>query len=67
MRDLVIPADVTLLTDPDEIVARVQAPRIEEEPVVVGAEEAAEAEAAEAAEGEEGEEPAAAGEEPSEG
>jgi large subunit ribosomal protein L25 len=67
VRDLVIPADVTLLTDPDEIVARVQAPRIEEEPVVVGAEEAAEAEAAEAAEGEEGEEPAAAGEEPSEG
>jgi large subunit ribosomal protein L25 len=53
VRDLVIPADVTLLTDPDEIVARVQQPRIEEEPVVAAVEgegEAAEAEA-EAAEG----------------
>lgn len=48
--DLEIPADVTLLTDPGEIVARVQPPRVEEEPTVVGAEEAAEA--AEAAEGE---------------
>lgn len=28
--DLVIPADVTLLTDPDEIVAKVAAPRVEE-------------------------------------
>jgi large subunit ribosomal protein L25 len=34
VRDLTIPADVTLLTDPDEIVARVQQPRTEEEPVV---------------------------------
>jgi large subunit ribosomal protein L25 len=66
VRDLTIPADVTLLTDPDEIVARVQQPRIEEEPVVVGAEEAAEAEAAEAAEAGEGEEPAAGDEEPAE-
>jgi len=65
VRDLTIPDDVTLLTDPDEIVARVQQPRVEEEPVVVGAEEAAEAEA-EAAEAAEGEEPAAAGEEPTE-
>lgn len=52
VRDLAIPSDVTLLTDPDEIVARVQQPRIEEEPVVAVAEgeEAAEGEGA-AAEG----------------
>jgi len=49
--DLVIPGDVTLLTDGTEIVARVSPPRVEEEPTVVGAEEAAEGEAAEAAEG----------------
>jgi large subunit ribosomal protein L25 len=50
VRDLDIPSDVTLLTDPDEIVARVQAPRIEieEEPVV----EEGEGEEGEAAEGE---------------
>lgn len=30
VRDLTIPSDVALLTDPDEIVARVQAPRVEE-------------------------------------
>jgi len=30
VRDLVFPADVTLVTDPDEIIARVQAPRVEE-------------------------------------
>ena len=52
VRDLAIPADVTLLTDPDEIVARVQPPRIEEEEPVVAA---AEGEEGEAAEGEEGE------------
>lgn len=47
VRDLTIPADVTLLTDGDEIVARVQAPRvIEVEEVPVAAE----------GEGEEGEE-----------
>jgi large subunit ribosomal protein L25 len=34
VRDLAIPADVTLLTDPDEVAARVLAPRVEEEPVV---------------------------------
>jgi large subunit ribosomal protein L25 len=53
VRDLEIPAEVTLLTDGDEIVAKVQAPRIEVEEVPV-AEEAAEGEAAEgaAAEGE---------------
>lgn len=38
VRDLTIPSDVTLLNDPDEIVARVQQPRIEEEPVVAAAE-----------------------------
>ena len=54
VRDLVIPGDVTLLTDVDEIIAKVQAPRVEEEPVVAA--EAAEGEAAEgeAAEGEAG-------------
>jgi len=49
VRDLVIPDDVTLLTDGDEIIAKVQAPRVEEEPVVAaeGAEGEAEGEAAE--------------------
>ena len=48
VRDLVVPADVTLLTDPEEVVAKVQAPRVEveEEPVVAEG-EAAEGEAAE--------------------
>ena len=57
VRDLVIPSDVTLLTDGDEIIAKVQAPRVEEEPVVAEAaegEEGAEGEAAEGAEGEAG-------------
>ena len=51
VRHLTIPEDVTLLTDPDEIIAKVQAPRIEveEEPVVEEAEEGVEGEAAEAA------------------
>lgn len=44
VRDLSVPPDVTLLTDGEEIVAKVQAPRVEEEPVVA---EAAEGEAAE--------------------
>ena len=54
VRDLTIPEDVTLLTDPDEIIAKVQAPRIEveEEPVVEEGEEGEEGEAAEGAEGE---------------
>ena len=58
VRDLTVPSDVTLLTDGDEIVAKVQPPRVEEEPVVV-----AEAEAAEGEEGAEteGAEPAAEG------
>jgi large subunit ribosomal protein L25 len=53
VRDLIIPDDATLLTDPDEIIAKVQAPRIEveEEPVVEEGEEGAEGEAAEGAEG----------------
>ena len=51
--DLVIPSDVTLLTDGDEVIAKVQAPRVEEviEPVV------AEGEAGVEGEGEEGAEP----------
>ena len=46
VRDITVPSDVTLLTDPDEVVAKVQQPRIEveEEPVVA---EDAEAETAE--------------------
>lgn len=56
VRDLTIPSDVTLLTDLDEIVARVQQPRIEEEPVVVAAEgEEGEGEAGEGEAGEAGE------------
>ena len=50
VRDLAIPDDVTLLTDPDEVVAKVQAPRVEVEEVPV----AEEGEEGEAAEGEEG-------------
>jgi large subunit ribosomal protein L25 len=62
VRDLSIPDDVTLLTDPDEVIAKVQQPRIEveEEPVVAEGEEGVEGEeGAEAAEGAtEGEAPA---------
>jgi hypothetical protein len=50
VRDLTIPDEVTLLTDGDEIIAKVQAPRIEVEEVPVVVEEGAEGE--EAAEGE---------------
>jgi large subunit ribosomal protein L25 len=59
VRDLVIPSDVTLLTDPDEIIAKVQAPRVEveEEPEVVEGELAE----GEEAEGEEAEGAAAEG------
>lgn len=66
VRDLSIPSDVTLLTDLDEIIAKVQAPRIEveEEPVVAEGEEV-EGEAAEGAEGEAGAGAGAAGEAPS--
>jgi large subunit ribosomal protein L25 len=55
--DLDIPSDVTLLTDPDEVVAKVQAPRVEIEEVPV----AVEGEEGEAAEGEEGEAASAEG------
>ncbi|HEX5147565.1 MAG TPA: 50S ribosomal protein L25 [Candidatus Limnocylindrales bacterium] len=50
VRDLTVPSDVTLLTDGEEIVAKVQAPRVEEEPVVaeVAEGEPAEGEAAQA-------------------
>ena len=48
VRDLAIPEDATLLTDVDEVIAKVLPPRVEEEPVV--------AEAAEGEEGVEGEE-----------
>jgi large subunit ribosomal protein L25 len=67
VRDLVIPSDVTLLTPGDEIVAKVQAPRveIEEEPVVAEGEELegedAEGEGAEGAEGQAEGAPSAAG------
>ena len=66
--DLTIPDDVTLLTDPDEIVAKVQAPRVEAEPepVVAEGEEAEGAEAEGAAAPEAGGQ-AETGEESSEG
>jgi large subunit ribosomal protein L25 len=71
VRDVQIPSDVTLLTDPDEIIAKVQAPRIEieEEPVVAEGEEVEGEEGAEG-EGAEGEAPsgeAATGTAPEEG
>lgn len=54
--DLSIPEDATLLTEPDEIIAKVQAPRVEAEPEPVAAEgeEAAEGAAEGAAGGETG-------------
>jgi large subunit ribosomal protein L25 len=61
VRDLAIPEDVTLLTDPEEVVAKVLPPRIEVEEVPVAVEEGEEG--AEAAA--EGEAPAAEGERPS--
>ena len=51
VRDLTIPSDVTLLTDGDEIIAKVQQPRVEEEPVVAEAVEGEEGEAPEEGEG----------------
>ena len=59
VRDLEIPGDATLLTDPDEVVAKVLAPRVEEEPTPVA--EGAEGEAVEGAEGAEGGAPAGEG------
>jgi large subunit ribosomal protein L25 len=61
VRDLVIPSDVTLLTDGDEIIAKVQAPRVEEVPVVAEVEVGEGA--PEGAEGTEGETPAPESEE----
>jgi large subunit ribosomal protein L25 len=55
VRDLQIPSDVTLLTDLDETVAKVQAPRVEEAPAAV-----AEAEGAAEGEGEGAETPESA-------
>jgi large subunit ribosomal protein L25 len=60
--DLVVPEGVTIQADPTEVIARVLAPRVEEEVVVA---EGVEAETAEAAA--EGGEPAAAEETPAEG
>ena len=34
LREVALPADVTLLSDPDEVVAKVAAPHVVEEPVV---------------------------------
>jgi large subunit ribosomal protein L25 len=51
VRDLTIPEDATLLTDGDEVVAKVLPPRVEEEPVVAEAEEGEEVEGEEGAEG----------------
>jgi len=66
VRDLAIPADAALLTDGDEVVAKVLPPRVEEEPVVAEAAEGEEgAEGAE--EGAEGETPAGEGEGDDEG
>jgi large subunit ribosomal protein L25 len=59
VRDLVVPSDATLLTDLDEVVAKVLPPRVEEEPVVAEVAEGAEGEeGAEVEEGAEGAEPA---------
>jgi large subunit ribosomal protein L25 len=54
VRDLTIPSDATLLTDADEIVAKVQAPRVEVEEPTAAEAEGAEGEAAEGEEGAEG-------------
>ncbi|MEW5992502.1 MAG: 50S ribosomal protein L25 [Chloroflexota bacterium] len=51
LRELEIPGDVTLLTDPEEIVAKVIPPRVEEVAIPVAAEAAEAAEAGEAGEG----------------
>jgi large subunit ribosomal protein L25 len=45
--DIVVPTGVTLVTDPEEPILRVQPPRVEEEPIAAEAEEGAEAPAAE--------------------
>jgi large subunit ribosomal protein L25 len=48
LRDLPMPDGVTLLSDPEEVVAKVAAPHVVEEPVVVAAEAETEEPAAEA-------------------
>jgi large subunit ribosomal protein L25 len=53
VRDLAFAENVTILNDPDELIAKVMPPRVEEEPEVVA--EELEGEAAEGAEGAEGE------------
>jgi large subunit ribosomal protein L25 len=67
VRDLRIPAGATLVTDGDEPIARVQPPRVEEEPVLAEVEEAEVEEGAEVpeVEGAEAEAPAAEGAEES--
>ena len=63
VRDLPVPAGVTILNDPGDLVAKVSPPRVEEEPIVVAAVEGEEAAAGEAEEGETTDgEPAAAAE-----
>jgi large subunit ribosomal protein L25 len=66
VRDLAVPSDVTLLTDLDEVAAKVLPPRIEieEAPAVEEAEEGEEAAGAEGAPGEPGAATPAAGGEP---
>lgn len=53
VRDLIVPSDVTLVTDGDEIVARIQPPRVEEA-VIAGAPVAAETAAGESTSSAEG-------------
>jgi large subunit ribosomal protein L25 len=65
--DLVIPDDVTLLTDPDEVIAKVLAPRLQAEEAALEAEEAEAAAAAEPGEGETPAEGAGDGAETAEG
>jgi large subunit ribosomal protein L25 len=48
LRDVALPPNVTLLSDVDEVVAKVAPPHVVEEPVAAAAEEAEEPEAAEA-------------------
>lgn len=65
VREVPVADNVTVLNDPDDIVARVLPPRVEEEPEPIVTEEELEAEAAE--EGAEGGAPAAEGAEAAEG
>jgi len=53
VRDLSVPSDVAMVTDGDDIIARVQPPRVEEAPIVVAqvAPEAGDAEGAASTEG----------------